>query len=481
MNEGNQGGPSQWKEDQWGYFLDDLKSGPGRYIPVIGPELMVVRDGDSTHNLLGLLAQRVADKLRVPSGNLPVAADLKDVIRAYQTGRGRYDVGAPYTAIIEALAESNWSIPEPVRKLASIRHFSFFLNATWLPFLPLALAECRELPVVEKSNTLGKPMEDFEVDDVRSSLCVFNLFGSTGSSMSGCPNTFSVTDDDFLEGMHRLISNPPERLSNHLLADNRELLVCGCSFSNWLARFFIYSLARTAPLAVGQGLRMRVVAENQCLRDESLQAFWARLNVPVYDGQSAVAFVDELYDRWHAEFGDMPDPLALSSERSLTDRNPFSTGQIFISYARGDAEAAQRLATRLKDAGLPVWLDADCLGNGDLYRARIRSNIQYCSVFMPLISLNAIRNIEKKDFMYLEEWQFAWEQAELRRDGGMGQHDFILPVCIDPTVNLYDTRLPQYIRERHIVSLADDVPDSWMTTVNAARQQLARDKKGGAR
>lgn len=472
---------TNWSDDDWYDFLDDLKSGPGRYIPVIGSELIVIREGNKTVNLLQILSERVADKLRVRKDDLSGTPTISDVVRAYLTRRQSFNLDVPYTAIVEVLKEEDWPIPEPVRKLASIRHFSFFLNATFLPYITRALKIERKYPVIEKSNIPGTIMEDFDYEDIKTSLCVFNLFGSTDLSASGHTISFSVTDDDYLEGMHRLISNPPKNLSNHLLEEKRQLLICGCSFSNWLARFFFYSLARTAPLATDQGLRMRVVAENPEVRDESLLAFWDRLKVPVYDGNTAVAFVDELYERWHSMFGDSVDSVESNLQEHLTEVTPFSNGQIFISYDRNDINTAKTIANKLKDTGLNIWIDYDNLGCGDLYRAQIRSNIQFCSIFIPVISSNAINNIKREGFMYQEEWLFSKEQAELRRDGGMGQLDFIFPICIDPSIDLYDNHLPEFIRERHIEFFAGNFSDTWLKKLIDARKQFARNLKGGVR
>ncbi len=467
-----------WTEHDWYDFLDDLSSNSGKYLPVVGSELMVYHESGKYISVHQKLAERLAEKLRVVTDKLSKQFGLTEVIRAYQLRRNDFLSAKPYAAIVEILNEEEWPIPEPVRKLASIRHFNFYLNASWLPFLKLALEQERQFPVFEASNIVAKPMQDFDDESIGVGLCVFNLFGSASASLSANPISFSVTDDDLLECMHRLLSNPPLRTSAHLLEKNRQLLVWGCSFSSWLARFFLYSLVRTVPLQAGQAPRMRLVADGRCSRDDSLRAFWTRLNAPIYDGESAVAFIDELYERWHKEFAAVPDPLVDTSQRILRDNNPFSAGEIFISYARKDAEAAKGIAACLRNAGLPVWLDLDCLQNGNLYRSKIRSNIQYCSCFIPLISSEAIGNVAELGFMFKEEWLFAEEQSELRRDGGMAQNEFILPVCIDPSINLYDPRLPDFIRERHIESWAGAPPSSWTERVRNARKQFARARKG---
>ena len=72
---------------------------------------------------------------------------------------------------------------------------------------------------------------------------------------------------------------------------------------------------------------------------------------------------------------------------------------IFISYAREDFDAAQRLYQTLKQFGLPVWMDMADLIAGQDWQAEIRNAIRSCSCFLLLLSH---RSITKRGFVQKE-------------------------------------------------------------------------------
>ena len=55
----------------------------------------------------------------------------------------------------------------------------------------------------------------------------------------------------------------------------------------------------------------------------------------------------------------------------MTDSNK----AIFLSYAKQDAEAAERICTALRAAGIEVWFDQSELRGGDARDAAIRRRI----------------------------------------------------------------------------------------------------------
>jgi hypothetical protein len=64
------------------------------------------------------------------------------------------------------------------------------------------------------------------------------------------------------------------------------------------------------------------------------------------------------------------------------------TGAVFLSYASGDAAAAERIATSLRAAGIEVWFDQSELRGGDAWDQSIRKQIKTCALFLPIISRN---------------------------------------------------------------------------------------------
>ena len=99
---------------------------------------------------------------------------------------------------------------------------------------------------------------------------------------------------------------------------------------------------------------------------------------------------------------------------------------VFLSYASEDAEAAERIATALRDAGVEVWFDKSELRGGDAWDRQIRDQIHDCRLFIPVISVNS----ERRDEGYFRrEWRLAVERA-----GDMHEkRAFLVPVVIDGT------------------------------------------------
>ncbi len=99
---------------------------------------------------------------------------------------------------------------------------------------------------------------------------------------------------------------------------------------------------------------------------------------------------------------------------------------IFLSYAREDAAAANRIAEALRSNGVEVWFDQSELRGGDAWDQKIRRQIDACALFMPIIS----RNTEERGKGYFRlEWKLAVEQTHLLLEGV----PFIVPVVVDDT------------------------------------------------
>ncbi len=111
---------------------------------------------------------------------------------------------------------------------------------------------------------------------------------------------------------------------------------------------------------------------------------------------------------------------ALNVERSAPK------GAVFLSYARDDSAAARRIAEALRSAGLEVWFDENELRGGDAWDAKIRKQIDACSLFVPVISAHT--QDRTKGYFRLE-WRLAVEQTHLMLEGV----PFLAPVVIDHT------------------------------------------------
>src|SRR3954463_15734712 len=90
------------------------------------------------------------------------------------------------------------------------------------------------------------------------------------------------------------------------------------------------------------------------------------------------------------------------------------TKAVFLSYAHEDAVAARRIADALRGAGVEVWLDENELRGGDAWDAKIRRQIDACTLFVPIISAHT-QGREKGYFRL--EWKLAVDQMHLRAEG----------------------------------------------------------------
>ncbi len=119
-------------------------------------------------------------------------------------------------------------------------------------------------------------------------------------------------------------------------------------------------------------------------------------------------------------------PLHAAPQRFLPPEREMPDNAVFISYAREDLPAVQKLKAGLDAAGVKTWFDLERLESGDDYDRKIQRNIARCSFFIPIVSANTERRLEG---YFRREWSYAIDRARNIAEGAL----FILPVCIDDT------------------------------------------------
>lgn len=141
----------------------------------------------------------------------------------------------------------------------------------------------------------------------------------------------------------------------------------------------------------------------------------------------AEQFVTALHRRWMARRGNVSRADAAAAPvRFLPPEREMPANAVFISYAREDLPAVQRLKAGLDAAGIACWFDMDRLEGGDDFMRKIRNNIGQCSFFIPVVSGMTQRRVEG---WFRREWRWAVDRME-----GMAQGaSFVLPVCVDHT------------------------------------------------
>ncbi|MEM7350047.1 MAG: toll/interleukin-1 receptor domain-containing protein [Acidobacteriota bacterium] len=427
----------------------------GRVVPIVGQDLLTVRNGDRQTLLYPLLAERLADYLQVSSQDLPPDGELNAVACRF------LEQGKPWEFLYSALktvmpADDELSIPEPLLQLARIDKFELFVTTTFDSLLPRALEQARSTEVDVQAYA-PDAIEDIPAD--RTGPTVYHLLGK----LSAVP-AYAFTQEDVLEFVHSLQSESrqPPLLFDEL--GQRSLLILGSSFGGWLARFFLRTTKRQR-LLLARG-RTDYLVDEEIQDDENLVLFLRHFasGTEIYRGGGALEFVAELHRRWRERHPDSdPADEAEDSAAAVPLAAAPSTvqaeaGAVFLSYASEDRAATVKIKEALEAVGVDVFFDKDDLRAGDDFEARLMRNIRECSLFIPVISRHTLTG--RRRFFRLE-WNQALEEARKVAPS----ETFIVPVVIDDT-SPQESALPEKLATLHWQQLPDgDTPPAFVERV----------------
>ena len=425
-------------EDAWEDLLNFIEE--RRVIPIIGPELLKVDTDTGPRLLYDWIAGKLAGKLSVDTAELPQPYTLNDVVCWFLSSRGRREEA--YTRLRSILRDANFVPPRGLRQLAQIRDFDLFVTTTFDPLLEQAInlerfggAQTTEVIAYAPNRVADLPTEREKL----ARPVVYHLLGRLSASP-----TYVISDEDTLEFVCALQSEhlTPEKLFHEL--EHNHLLFIGSSFTNWLARLFLRMAKRhrlSDPRDVGE-----VLADSHSGNDGRLMAFLQQVSVRTRIYSGAENFVDELHRRWTAR--QRPgEVIALGAlpQRFLPPEREMPDNAVFISYAREDLPAVQKLKAGLDAAGIKTWFDLERLEGGDDYDRKIQRNIARCAYFIPVISATTQRRIEG---YFRREWSYAIDRTRNIADGAI----FILPVCVDDTDG-NEANVPDKFKSVHFTRL----------------------------
>lgn len=437
--------PQSFDDDAWDDLLNYIEE--HRVIPIIGPELLRVQTDSGLRPLYGWLAEKLAARLAVDTSELPQPAALNDVVCCYLGQRGRREEA--YTRLRSIMRELSVEPPLALRQLAQITDFDLFVTTTFDPLLADAVNLERHGGQPSTEVIAYSPNRIADLPSERGELqrtVVYHLLGKLSASP-----TYVLSDEDMLEYICALQSEhlTPEKLFHEL--EHNHLLLIGSSFSNWLARLFL-RMAKRKRLSDPRDVT-EVLADDHTSGDQRLVAFLQQVSVRTRVYAGAEGFVAELHRRWIARQPAAPAASGPSPQRFLPPAREMPANAIFISYAREDLPAVQRLKARMDAAGLTTWFDLDRLESGDDYDRKIRANIARCSFFVPVISATTDKRLEA---YFRREWSYAVDRVRNMAGGAV----FILPVCIDDTPEAA-AHVPDLFKAVHMTRLpcGDPTPE----------------------
>jgi hypothetical protein len=453
----NSVGSPQLSEREWDKLINIILE--GYVVPVIGQELLITTQNGKEEPLYDVWGRILAEQAGLTLSEDDGTPALFQVTNHLSQTQNRNDLAIDVDYVIR---RQPWPIPESLRKLAGIRSFSLFVTTTIDHLLKTALDEVRPEWKSQRMDigfalhgdkTRNDLPEDF---DFRSTPALFHLFGAS----SPFPNAFAKTEDDLIDFSASLLDGQyaPERFYDFL--QKKTVLLLGCSFPDWLGRFFIRALNANRDV---ETINIYYVSSQH---QEGLESYLRRKRARVLVSHSPIAFVNELHRRWQERYSERQAPYNPASEEVPP---PLKRGAVFLSYANEDLLAVQRIRAQLEAANIDTWMDERALEPGVDFQHVIRDSIRNASFFVSFISKSLARKEER--FLW-KEWKWA-EDASLER---RKEQRFLQPVVIDNTP--FDATFvdPPY-RDLHWTSLRNgQLPEEFVEFLSQGIRSFRRGK-----
>lgn len=397
-----------FKERHWDMLLEYIRQ--GRVVPVVGPELLVARDDEGRSiPFYQAAAARLAREMEL----FPVEGESLDdlVVRMIHENKTMAEARIALRRVLREFGAE----PQPaLDQLVGVKAFRLFLTTTPDGLLSAALNAAdggagSSDTYFFSSNYIGcADLPEPRLPPKRRA--VYHLYGRAAVRAE-----YALSEDERLR--YSCLWMDGERRPDNLiefLAD-KYLLILGCSYENWLARFFLFGL-KGDRLFANVWDASSLLADSKTPEDGRLDSFLSRCRGNIYFEGGAAEFTNELVRRLGR---DAEDTLDGESD------NAFETDSVFVSYASEDREAALAVKRRLESFGFPVWLDLSELKSGDAYDAKIARNIRKASFFLPLLSRTTNTTLAPRYFR--REWALAEKEAGKRSP----LRPFVHPVAID--------------------------------------------------
>ena len=384
-------------------IVDQIKN--EKVIPIIGYDLLLnefddKNDRDFLMRLIKLHAQREGQILQT---------DKKtgyELINDYYHSLPDSDPDNFKSQLSKTIQDEriNWNlIPESLRKLASIKYFKLFINATFTNATELAINTYRAKGTNEQEikdsysilnyhstqpddlPTSAPPLQKFRINFDKP--IIYNLFGKHDE----VPVDYVLTDSDYVELIYDLMVNKQEKFVNLLSYLNTGyLLFLGCNFPDWFFRFFI-RICAGEKLDYVSPIKRKAVIDSLLLNkaDESRSLFIGFYKIQTLDIDCNV-LIDEIYKRLSGTPGISGD---------------MGNNNVFISYCRKDEKVAKDIAAQFDEKYIEYFLDEKNLVTGDNLNNSITNAIDRSCLFLPVVS----NNVQSASPYVWKEWKYATE------------------------------------------------------------------------
>lgn len=387
------------------FTINDLieKIEERKVIPIIGSDVIKIQDNGIPTTLLDSLLNRLIQKYTerdivfdFGENNLTASEKLNHIhALAIEVPFSFYTEVASILKEIEPLADTS-----TLDKLARIKKFKFYINASFSSLLNTSIIKHRSLTsgyyqsisldIQEKRlNDIDLPLSANIHQHLRKPI-IYNLFNQFTTTRS--KTNVIVADDDILELLHTLTQNKDMLPSLFELMSKSSLLFIGCNYPDWLLRFFIRVFSQEK--VSHRSSRIRTVAD--ILQDKNRALFISNSDLKYFELDGS-AFVDRLFNE-----------ISNDDERQSWIRKTIGNSFSFISYAAEDREAASNIYEELDDLDCDTYMDINRLDYGSEITFEIKQAIDNCKIFMPVVSITTDNSVNQ-DRYHKHEWKYAIE------------------------------------------------------------------------
>jgi TIR domain len=396
---------SDFWDDLLGYIREQV------LVPVVGPDLTVVKVGSTEQTFSALIGQRLAERYELTVS--PGLTTMGEAVAAFLRERGRDEVERLYHDINDIIVKLDPAPGDALRDLAAIEDLRLFVSMTPDRLLAKAVNEVRFRGEPKTRELTFCPNQSLSEQSwnaqpvAPTETVVLSLFGQAAFTPQ-----YAIHEEDRLEWLYTLLTDAaslPDWLAHQL--KHQPMLFVGCEIPDWLGRFLL-RMWSDSRLSLDRK-QFVVVGSDEPSGANFFATYCGKAQVQHLQMEPTL-FVAELRARWEAA-----RPPAAVAAAGLSAAN---APTIFISYAREDAEAARRLRDAIANLGGDVWLDEHRLR--DAWEPKILTGIRRTvRLFVPIISANT--EDAQEGYFFRE-----WSEAVDRSHSIMGRR-FIVPVIVD--------------------------------------------------
>jgi hypothetical protein len=427
--------PSTAQEDRlWSQLIRFIRD--GALVPVIGPELLEIPSAKgASKNFYTLVAEDLAQRLGLEPPQSVGARALNEVAcRFLVSGCNRSEDLYPEVMEVVQRLEQSVPVPKALDNLGALP-VKLFVTTTFDNLLVRAIERRQPAWAGRVRQIDYSPVRTCDLDSTQVSEgppVVFHLFGRATSMPE-----YAVTEEDVLEFMHALQSQEgrPEKLFRRLQQTN--LLIVGCGFADWLARFFL-RLGAPTRLSAARG-KTDWVIEHASSNPEFVAFLDHFSRSTKYFPLGPVEFVARLAEKLPRDLIPTPAPRAQAASRD--PERDILEGALFLSYASEDRAIVERIQQALDRAGIDCWFDRQQLTVGDDWASKIIRNVNACSLFVLILSRHTLT---QQDRFFRHEWDEAFK----RSIGFPANARFLIPVAVD-NIQPSDPALPLKLTQKN--------------------------------